>query len=610
MDGPGRSPEPTAAPPAGEQPPGGPGTGANGARDAGMPGESRALVRSLTWALAAALVCLLAIVALQWLPPLAASYPDDPIMAGHKLAYPCFGNLYARHGDRVVLVAVAHCRSAEGAAVADAEGRHLGTWGPLATIDPCPVEGKRCLASDMTYVVLAPERIPWGRLDTVRMGRAGIRDLAGARPLACGDIAAGDPMEATGVLGYRQGRVVDVAPYLADGDGDHFPCMVLTDTRARVGDSGGPVFVDGQPAGIVSRSFGGRMAFTPLAEGLEALGLELCTTPDCGLQRPATTTAAGSPAPARAPDAAVPWILFFDYDERQVRRLRPGTDEVQPALSGGPKEVSGEVAWAPDGARFAFVGVDADGTRDLWITGWDGNGAVRAVDCAAPCVEAGGPDWSPDGRSIAFWRLDVAGDSVAGSSLRLVDVETGAVSTLLESRLPTILALPRWSGDGRRLVVTDAVVSSGTAAAAQEIRGSSLAIVDLGSSPPTVRRLVDPEMYVGSAAWHPTEDLIVFSAGALDPFDARHPTSELYTIRPDGSGLTRVTDLESVDGEALWPAWSPDGSTILFSLVHRGGGTITLATVRPDGSHLEELGAAEPIVGAFARQRPAGTPAQ
>ncbi len=27
--------------------------------------------------------------------------------------------------------------------------------------------------------------------------------------------------------------------------------------------------------------------FTPLAEGLDALGLELCTTHDCGLERPA-----------------------------------------------------------------------------------------------------------------------------------------------------------------------------------------------------------------------------------------------------------------------------------------------------------------------------------
>ncbi len=576
------------------------------------PSERREVVRTLTWTLVAALACLLAIVLLRFLPPMSAGYADDAIMAGHQIAYPCFGNVYARHGDKVVLVAVAHCHGVEGAAVTDARGRHLGTWGPLALIDPCDAPDRRCLASDMTYVVLAPDRIPWGLLDTVRMGRSGIRSLAGTRPLACADIEPGDPMEATGVLGYRRGTVLDVAPHLVDGDGDHFPCLVLTDTRARVGDSGGPVFVDGKPAGIVSRSLGGRMAFTPLAEGFAALGLELCTTPDCDLAPPsgaASSMAPGSPAPTRAPDAAVPWVLFFRYDERQLWRLRPGTDEVEPALAGGPEEVSGEVDWSPDGERYAFIGVDADGTRDLWAADWDGTDVTRLVDCAPPCTEVGGPAWSPDGRSIAFWRLDVAGDSLAGSSLRTLDVASETVSTVLESRPPRILALPRWSGDGRRLVVIDATVSAGTTAAAPEIRGTSLAVVDLASSPPTVRRLVDPEMYAGSAAWHPTEDLIVFSAGALDPFDPQHPTSELYAIRPDGSGLTCLTDLESVDGAAFWPAWSPDGSAILFSLAHRGAGTMTLATVRPDGSDLAELGVADPIVGAFARQRPAGTPA-
>jgi Tol biopolymer transport system component len=315
------------------------------------------------------------------------------------------------------------------------------------------------------------------------------------------------------------------------------------------------------------------------------------------------------PAPTRAPDAAVPWVLFFRYDDRQLWRLRPGTDEVGPALAGGPAEVSGEADWSPDGRRFAFIGRDADGSQDLWAADWDGTDAARLVDCAPPCAQVGGPAWSPDGRSIAFWRLDVSGDSLAGSSLRTLDVASGVVSTVLESRPPRVLALPRWSGDGRRLVTLDAVVSVGTSAPAPEVRGASLAVVDLSSSPPAVRRLVEPEMFAGSAAWHPTEDLIVFSAGALDPFDPQHPTSELYTIHPDGSGLTRLTDLESIDGAAFWPAWSPDGSAILFSLVHRGAGTITLATVRPDGSELDELGVADRIVGAFARQRPAETTA-
>ena len=73
--------------------------------------------------------------------------------------------------------------------------------------------------------------------------------------------------------------------YLHDpaADGDYFPCMIAAaDVRVDVGDSAA-VLVRGLPAGATSRSFDGVLGFTPLAEGLLALGLELCTTPDCGI---------------------------------------------------------------------------------------------------------------------------------------------------------------------------------------------------------------------------------------------------------------------------------------------------------------------------------------
>jgi hypothetical protein len=59
--------------------------------------------------------------------------------------------------------------------------------------------------------------------------------------------------------------------------------MVMADIPVVVGDSGGAVLVDGLPAGIISRELSWKMGFTPLAEGLENLGLTLCTTPDCDL---------------------------------------------------------------------------------------------------------------------------------------------------------------------------------------------------------------------------------------------------------------------------------------------------------------------------------------
>lgn len=60
--------------------------------------------------------------------------------------------------------------------------------------------------------------------------------------------------------------------------------------------------------------------------------------------------------------------------------------------------------------------------------------------------------------------------------------------------------------------------------------------------------------------WSPTGDLIAFTSH-------RDGDYEIYTIRPDGTGLTRLTSSPSHDAH---PAWSPDGQWITFSSA-RGG---------------------------------------
>jgi hypothetical protein len=139
----------------------------------------------------------------------------------------------------------------------------------------------------MNYLVVAPDRVPWGHLNVVDLGTAGYRIiLPGTKPLACADVAIGDAVEIDGRDTYRSGRAIEKGENLHPEDGSYFPCMIASDIMVGVGDSGGAVLVRGIPAGVTSRSFGGRLGFTPLAEGLAQLGLDLCTVPDCGLARP------------------------------------------------------------------------------------------------------------------------------------------------------------------------------------------------------------------------------------------------------------------------------------------------------------------------------------
>ena len=212
---------------------------------------------------------------------------DPPVLAGQQLWGACAGGFYARRDDTIVLTSTGHCTT-EGTVAYDPDGVTVrGVFGPAARDATCPYPGHECAASDLNYLVVAEDRIPWGHLNVVDLGTAGYRTIApGTRPLGCADIAVGDTVEIDGRNTYRSGPVVQKGENLHPEDHLYFPCMIAARIHTGVGDSGGAVLVRGIPAGVSSRSFGGWLGFTPLAEGLSQLGLELCTTPDCDLAPP------------------------------------------------------------------------------------------------------------------------------------------------------------------------------------------------------------------------------------------------------------------------------------------------------------------------------------
>src|SRR5205807_3930436 len=62
------------------------------------------------------------------------------------------------------------------------------------------------------------------------------------------------------------------------------------------------------------------------------------------------------------------------------------------------------------------------------------------------------------------------------------------------------------------------------------------------------------------------------------------PRAEIYVMRPDGSGLRRLTH-----GGALRPAWSPDGRQIAFTSPLPNQGNPHVFVMRADGTGAHQV---------------------
>ena len=187
-----------------------------------------------------------------WAPRCALSpFYDPPVLAGQMASFTwpewCAGGVYGRHGDTIVLTSSGHC-APEGDTLYDpTDGSVDGVWGPISYAASCAHPGYRCTASDMNYLIVDPDRIPWGHLNEIDMGVGGYRVIApGTTPLECHDVHVGDEVEFDGRDFYRAGQVIGQREYLPPQSLDpiYFPCITLADIKAATGDSGGVVLVE------------------------------------------------------------------------------------------------------------------------------------------------------------------------------------------------------------------------------------------------------------------------------------------------------------------------------------------------------------------------------
>ena len=216
-------------------------------------------------------------------------------------------------------------------------------------------------------------------------------------------------------------------------------------------------------------------------------------------------------------------------------------------------DVGNDPAWSPDGTRIAYTvpGTLSHGPQ-LAIVSADGTGRVMPTDTADNEVE---PSWSPDGTRIAFSRFIPADDFFTFSEIFVMNVDGTGQTRITDSRADGLgfnSAEPAWSPDGKRIAFTRAISQAGNQPLDWEIYAMN------ADGTGVVRLTHNPGESSGpndlSPAWSPDGTQIVFSSRRDGRFG-------VHVMNADGTGLRRLAD-----GPAgSFPAWSPDGARIVFA---------------------------------------------
>ena len=179
------------------------------------------------------------------------------------------------------------------------------------------------------------------------------------------------------------------------------------------------------------------------------------------------------------------------------------------------------LAWSPDGRKLAFLHEGGCGQFcfNLYVVGSDGSGMRNLTSKLAPGGHPGAgpasdPAWSPDGRKLAFVRLNAS----VGSPIYVVKADGSGLLRL--TRNPALDADPTWSPDGRRI------------AFASERDGNSEVYV-MNANGSGQRNLTRNPAYDANPTWSPDGRKIAFVSN-------RDGSYQVHVMNADGSGQRRL----------------------------------------------------------------------
>ncbi len=276
---------------------------------------------------------------------------------------------------------------------------------------------------------------------------------------------------------------------------------------------------------------------------------------------------------ARDLDGLIALPLKDQNGKLQVFTITPdGTNKKQLTFEGE----NGRPDWSPDGRKIAFSSI-RDGK--VWLAVMDADGSNQQL-----LVEGTAPDWAPDGKQIAFSRPDGPDDRPI-LQIWVIDADGSNIRRITQSN--TVKVGPSWSPDGREMVFI-LIKNPGSQTDPQPeigIMNSDGTNERILTSEDRMNIRVEPDGRTtvcetandaNAPAWSPVDNRITFWSGIENQY------GQVWVINSDGTGSKQLTE-DCSHRNSDDPSWSPDGKKILFSTGRSGGNELWVMDA--DGSN-------------------------
>lgn len=273
--------------------------------------------------------------------------------------------------------------------------------------------------------------------------------------------------------------------------------------------------------------------------------------------------------PKRATGGPIAFTLRDQNGKLQVfTENLDGSNQKQLTFEGD----NGRPDWSPDGRKIAFGSRVNDKT---WVAVMDADGSNQKL-----LVDGNAPDWSPDGTQIAF---------SPDGQIWVMDADGSNVRQITQSS--TFKAGPSWSPDGTQMVFiliknpgspTDPQPEIGimNADGTNERILTTEDRVNVRREPDGTTTVLETANDANAPAWSPVDNRIAFWSGIENQY------GQIWVINSDGTGSTQLTE-DPTHRNSDDPSWSPDGKKILFSTGRSGRNELWIMDA--DGSNERRL---------------------